>query len=85
MTLHLKLVFSALANYGGPYKNKGSNLEQRLDFSVQSPPLPVPQLEVGSAVPLKDPDGVQLLGTLHVVPENSKINPLKKPLILFEF
>ena len=45
-------------------------LEEGLDFSVEPPPLPVPQLEVGGAVPLQDSDGVQLLDPLLVVPEN---------------
>ena len=44
-------------------------LEKRFDFSVESPPLPVPQLEVGSAVPLEDADSIQLLDSLLVVPE----------------
>ena len=43
-------------------------LKQRLDFSVEPPPLPVPQLQVGGAVPLEDPDGIQLLDSLLVVP-----------------
>lgn len=36
-------------------------------LSVQSPPLPVPELEVRRAVALNDPDGVQLLQALLVV------------------
>merc|ERR1719461_775834 len=48
------------------------NLEQRLDFSVESPPLPVPQLQVGGAVPLQDSDGVQLLDSLLVVPSSQQ-------------
>ena len=44
-------------------------LEKRFDFSVESPPLPVPQLEVGSTVPLEDADSIQLLDSLLVVPE----------------
>ena len=47
-------------------------LEEGLDFCVEPPPLPVPQLEVGSAVPLEDSDGVQLLDPLLVVPGNSQ-------------
>ena len=46
-----------------------THLEKRLDFSVESPPLPVPELEIGSAVSLEDPDGIQLLHTLLVVPK----------------
>ena len=49
-------------------------LEQRLDFSVESPPLPVPELQVSSAVPLQDPDGIQLLDSLLVVPAEIKVN-----------
>ena len=44
-------------------------LEKRLDFCVESPPLPVSELEISSAIPLEDPDGVQLLDSLLVVPE----------------
>merc|ERR1719195_2116686 len=44
------------------------DLEKRLDFCVESPPLPVSELEISSAIPLKDPDGVQLLDSLLVVP-----------------
>ena len=43
-------------------------LEQRLDLGVQPPPLPVSELQVGSAIPLEDSNGVQLLGTLDVIP-----------------
>ena len=43
-------------------------LKQRLDFSVEPPPLPVPQLQIGRAVPLQDPDGIELLDSLLVVP-----------------
>ena len=35
-------------------------LKQRFDFGEESPPIPVPQLEVGSGVPLNDSDGVDL-------------------------
>merc|ERR550532_2406147 len=49
-----------------------SDLEEGLDFSVEPPPLPVPQLEVGSAVPLEDSDGVQLLDPLLVVPSSQE-------------
>ena len=49
-------------------------LQEGLDFSVEPPPLPVPQLEVSSAVPLEDSDGVQLLDSLLVVPgKNQKV------------
>ena len=48
-------------------------LKERLDFSVEPPPLPVPQLEVGSAVPLEDSDGVQLLDSLLVVPADMTV------------
>ena len=47
-------------------------LKEGLDFSVEPPPLPVPELEVSSAVPLENPDGVQLLDPLLVVPGNNQ-------------
>ena len=43
-------------------------LKQRLDLGVQPPPLPVSELQVGSAIPLKDANGVQLLGSFDVIP-----------------
>ena len=46
-----------------------THLEKRLDFCVESPPLPVPELQIGSTVSLKDSDGIQLLHTLLIVPE----------------
>jgi|LakMenEpi03Aug12_release.lakeMendotaPanAssembly.Ray.scaffolds.fasta_scaffold869006_1 hypothetical protein len=49
---------------------KLTDLKERLDFGVESPPLPVPELEVGGTVPLQDADGVQLLHPLLVVPED---------------
>jgi len=36
-------------------------LKEWLDFSVEPPPLPVAQFEVGSAVALDDTDGIELL------------------------
>jgi hypothetical protein len=50
---------------------KQTDLKERLDFGVESPPLPVPELEVGGTVPLQDADGVQLLHPLLVVPEHN--------------
>ena len=37
-------------------------------LSEESPPLPVPQFEVGRAVPLYDADGIQLLDAALVEP-----------------
>ena len=46
-----------------------THLEKRLDFCVKSPPLPISELQIGSAVSLKDSDGIQLLHTLLIVPK----------------
>ena len=45
-------------------------IEEWLDLSEETPPLPVPQLEVGQAVTLDDTDSTQLLDTSLVVPIN---------------
>jgi hypothetical protein len=47
-------------------------LKQRFDFGVESPPLPVSQLQIGGAISLKNTNGVQLLGSLGVVPASIK-------------
>ena len=47
-------------------------LKQRLDLGVQPPPLPVSELQVGSAIPLKDANGVQLLGSFDVIPVSKR-------------
>ena len=56
----------------GHQKDCSSYLEKGLDFSVEPPPLPVPQFEVGGAVPLQDADGVQLLSPLDVISVKGK-------------
>ncbi len=45
------------------------DLQQRFDLGEQSPPLPVPQLQVRCTVSLDDLDGIQLLQTLLEVPK----------------
>ena len=57
-----------MKGHSGLQTRLNTDLEERLHFSVEPPPLPIPQLQVGSAVPLEDPDGVQLLDSLLVVP-----------------
>ena len=47
-------------------------LKKRFDFSVKSPPLPVPEFEVRGTVPLQDSDSVQLLNFLLIVPEHQR-------------
>ena len=55
------------------HQNKeGGRWEMLSYLCEESPPLPVSQLEVGSAVPLDHTDSVDLLQALLVVPANKQ-------------
>ena len=58
--------------YGGKPRSFSCYLKKRFDFSIKSPPLPVPELEVRGTVPLQDSDCVQLLNFLLIVPEHQR-------------
>ena len=45
-------------------------LQQRLDFSVEAPPLPIPQFQIGSTIALQNSNGIELLSAFHIVPES---------------
>ena len=49
-------------------------LKQRLDFGVQSPPLPISQFQIGGAISLKNADGIELLRSLHIIPKEKLFN-----------
>ena len=63
-----------MKGHSGLQTRLNTDLEERLHFSVEPPPLPVPQLQVGGAVPLQDSDSVQLLDSLLVVPAEIRVN-----------
>ena len=62
-----------------------SYLKQRLDLGVQPPPLPVSELQVGSAIPLKDSNGVQLLGSFDVIPVGKNIVIRNRNILSFDW
>ena len=43
-------------------------LQQRLDFSVEAPPLPIPQFQIGSTIALQNSNGIELLSAFHIIP-----------------
>ena len=58
-------------------------LKEWLDFSVEPPPLPVPQHQVAGTVPLEDLQSAELLLLLSEGPEEDKDRVRQQENLLF--
>ena len=55
-------------------KRSISYLKQRLNFRVETPPLPISQLQIGSTIALQNTYGIELLSAFHIIPEKMNKN-----------